>query len=129
MSSSADSYVKPERVVDSFGHTTVHRGELLRHPAYTRVLHWSVAIFFILSLLSGFAVYAPWLFHWLTPIFGGGPMTRFLHPWFGLLFDIFFFFQFLSKSNVLFAIEFRQCGCHVAFLDPTLLLLIFCLDC
>ena len=78
------------------GTTRVHRGELLRHPVYTRFLHWSVAIFFILSLLTGFAIYSPWLFHWITPIFGGGPRTRLLHPWFGLLFTIFFFFQFLN---------------------------------
>jgi formate dehydrogenase subunit gamma len=55
-----------------------------------------VAIFFLLSLLSGFAIYSPWLFRFLTPVFGGGPMTRLLHPWFGLLFDILFFFQFLN---------------------------------
>lgn len=87
---------KATREVGSVGQTIVHRGELLRHPVYTRILHWTVAIFFILSLLSGFAIYSPWLFHWLTPIFGGGPMTRFLHPWFGLFFDIFFAFQFLN---------------------------------
>lgn len=79
-----------------FGTTRVRRGELLRHTAYTRVLHWSVAIFFILSLLTGFAIYSPWLFHWITPLFGGGPRTRALHPWFGLLFTLFFFFQFLN---------------------------------
>ena len=45
-----------------------------------------VAIFFILALLSGFAIYTPWLFRWLTPLFGGGPMTRLLHPWFSLVF-------------------------------------------
>ena len=78
------------------GTTRVYRGELLRHPVYTRFLHWSVAIFFILSLLTGFAIYSPWLFHWITPLFGGGPRTRLLHPWFGLLFDIFFLFQFLN---------------------------------
>jgi formate dehydrogenase subunit gamma len=78
------------------GTTRVHRGELLRHPVYTRFLHWSVAIFFILSLLTGFAIYSPWLFQWITPLFGGGPRTRLLHPWFGLLFTIFFFFQFLN---------------------------------
>jgi formate dehydrogenase subunit gamma len=78
------------------GRTVVHRGELLRHPVYTRVLHWSVAIFFVLSLISGFGIYSPWLYRWLTPLFGGGAMTRFLHPWFGLLFDITFFFQFLN---------------------------------
>jgi formate dehydrogenase subunit gamma len=79
-----------------FGHTIVRRGELLRHPVYTRFLHWMVALFFILSLLSGFAIYSPWLFRWITPLFGGGAMTRFLHPWFGLVFDLFFLFQFLN---------------------------------
>jgi formate dehydrogenase subunit gamma len=79
-----------------FGRTVVHEGEILRHPVYTRFLHWSVAIFFFLSLLSGLAIYSPWLFHWLTPIFGGGPMTRLLHPWFGLLFVIFYTLQFLN---------------------------------
>ena len=79
-----------------FGRTRVYRGELLRHPAYTRFLHWAVAIFFILSLLTGFALYSPWLFHWIAPLFGGGPRTRLLHPWFGLLFEIFFLFQFLN---------------------------------
>jgi len=78
------------------GTTRIRRGELLRHPVYTRFLHWSVAIFFILSLLTGFAIYSPWLFQWITPLFGGGPRTRLLHPWFGLLFDVFFFFQFLN---------------------------------
>ena len=79
-----------------FGTTRVHRGELLRHPVYTRFLHWSVAIFFILSPLTGFAIYSPWLFQWITPLFGGGPRTRALHPWFALLFTVFFFFQFLN---------------------------------
>ena len=78
------------------GRTVVRRGELLRHPIYTRVLHWTVAIFFILSLLTGFAIYAPWLYRWLTPLFGGGPMTRFLHPWFSLGFTIAFLFQFVN---------------------------------
>jgi formate dehydrogenase, gamma subunit len=97
MSSSIERFDrKARREFGRFGRTVVHRGELLRHPAYTRVLHWSVAFAFILSLLSGFAIYSPWLYRWLTPLFGGGPMTRFLHPWFGLLFTIFFFFQFLN---------------------------------
>ncbi|MEN3327646.1 MAG: formate dehydrogenase subunit gamma [Acidobacteriota bacterium] len=78
------------------GTTRVHRGELLRHPVYTRFLHWSVAIFFILSLLTGFAIYSPWLFRFLTPLFGGGPRTRALHPWFGLIFEFFFLFQFVN---------------------------------
>ena len=97
MSSTAKNF--DERARGEFarmGTTRVHPGELLRHPVYTRFLHWSVAIFFLLSLATGFAIYSPWLFHWIAPVFGGGPRTRFLHPWFGLLFEVFFLFQFLN---------------------------------
>jgi formate dehydrogenase subunit gamma len=84
------------RRVGAYGRTVVHEGEIVRHPVYTRVLHWSVAVFFILALLSGFAIYSPWLYHWLTPLFGGGPSTRLLHPWFSLGFVLFFALQFLN---------------------------------
>jgi formate dehydrogenase subunit gamma len=97
MSSSVERFdEKARREFDRHGRTVVHRDELLRHPVYTRVLHWTVAISFILSLLSGFAIYSPWLYRWLTPPFGGGSMTRFLHPWFGLVFTVAFVFQFLN---------------------------------
>jgi formate dehydrogenase subunit gamma len=69
---------------------------LLRHPVYTRVLHWGVAAFFVLALLSGFAIYTPWLFRAFTPLFGGGPMTRLLHPWFSLGFVATFALQILN---------------------------------
>ena len=82
--------------VGAYGRTTVYDDELLRHPVYTRVLHWSVAIFFLLALLSGFAIYSPWLYHWIAPLFGGGPTTRLLHPWFSLGFVVFFSLQFLN---------------------------------
>ncbi|HYM24921.1 MAG TPA: formate dehydrogenase subunit gamma [Vicinamibacterales bacterium] len=69
---------------------------ILRHPTYTRVVHWSYAIFFVLALLSGFAIYTPWLFRLLTPLFGGGPMTRLLHPWFSLGFVVCFALQIVN---------------------------------
>lgn len=97
MSTSVERFdERARREAERVGQTVVHRGELLRHPVYTRVLHWLVAISFILSLLSGFAIYSAWFYRFLTPLFGGGPMTRFLHPWFGLFFEVFFFFQFLN---------------------------------
>ena len=89
MSSSIEQY-------DEAARARVRRGELLRHSLYTRLLHWTVAVSFILALLSGFAIYSPWLYRWLTPLFGGGPMTRFLHPWFSLVFTIAFGFQFFN---------------------------------
>jgi len=69
---------------------------LLRHPVYTRCVHWAAAAFFVLALLSGFAIYTPWLYRLLTPVFGGGPMTRLLHPWFSLGFVIAFALQALN---------------------------------
>ncbi len=84
------------RRVGAHGRTEVFPNELVRHPVYTRVVHWSVAAFFVLALLSGFALYTPWLFRWLTPMFGGGAMTRLLHPWFSLGFTVAFAFQILN---------------------------------
>jgi len=81
---------------DSGVRSRVRRGEILRHPLYTRILHWLVALSFILALLSGFAIYSPWLYKWLTPLFGGGAMTRVLHPWFSLAFTVAFTFQFFN---------------------------------
>jgi formate dehydrogenase subunit gamma len=84
------------RRVNARGRTVVHPGEMLRHPVYTRVLHWGVALFFVPALLSGFAIYSPWIYPAVTPLFGGGPMTRLLHPWFSLGFVVFFLLQFLN---------------------------------
>ena len=84
------------RAFDRVGQTAVYKGELLRHRVYTRFLHWMVALFFFLALFSGFGIYLPWLFRWFTPIFGGGPLARELHPWFGLGFVIFFGLQTLN---------------------------------
>src|SRR3989440_4084978 len=97
MSTSVERFdERARRESDRFGETIVHRGELLRHPVYTRVLHWLVAISFVLALLSGFAIYSPWLYRWLPPLFGGGPMTRLLHPWFSIAFVAVFALQWLN---------------------------------
>jgi formate dehydrogenase subunit gamma len=60
-----------------------------------------VGIFFFLALLSGFGIYLPWIFRFFTPLFGGGPMTRLLHPWFGLGFVVFFALQAVNWLQVM----------------------------
>lgn len=60
---------------------------IIRHNARVRLTHWLLAIFFFLSALTGFVIYTPF-FAGLAGIFGGGAMTRFLHPWFSLGFVI-----------------------------------------
>ena len=84
---------KARNTFDRIGLNEVYVGELQRHRVYTRFLHWMVALFFFLALFSGFGIYLPWLFRWFTPIFGGGPLARAMHPWFGLGFVIFFGLQ------------------------------------
>src|SRR5512143_2898307 len=97
MASSLESFdVRPPNAIDRLGTTVVHEGELLRHGVYTRFLHWMVGIFFFLALLSGFGIYMPWIFRWFTPLFGGGALTRMLHPFFGLGFVLFFALQFFN---------------------------------
>ena len=84
MATPANRFELGPMLIDRIGRTVVYEGELLRHPAYARFLHWMVGIFFFLALLSGFGIYLPWIFRFFTPLFGGGAMTRLLHPWFGL---------------------------------------------
>ena len=101
MATSVNRFEHRPNAIDRMGRTVVYEGEMLRHPVYTRFLHWMVGIFFFLALLSGFGIYLPWISRFLTPLFGGGAMTRFLHPWFGVGFVIFFGLQLLNWRNVM----------------------------
>lgn len=76
---------------------TVERdnGEIVRYETATRINHWTVAISFVLLALSGLALFHPALF-WLTNLFGGGPWTRILHPFIGLI--MVFAFVFLAAK-------------------------------
>jgi len=47
------------RRFEAHGRTVPRDDELVRHPVYSRFLHWTVALFFILAFLSGFALYTP----------------------------------------------------------------------
>src|SRR5579872_4157815 len=96
MATSVERFEHTPNAIDRMGKTVVHEGELLRHPVYTRFLHWSYGIFFFLALSSGFGIYMPWIFRWFTPLFGGGALTRMLHPWFGLGFVFFLGLQAIN---------------------------------
>lgn len=62
---------------------------ILRYSPRERINHWLVAIAFILAALSGLAMFHPALF-WFSGLFGGGPWTRILHPFIGLVMLILF---------------------------------------
>jgi formate dehydrogenase subunit gamma len=58
--------------------------QIQRYNDGERINHWIVAIAFFLAGLSGLAMFHPALF-WLSSLFGGGPWTRILHPFVGLV--------------------------------------------
>jgi formate dehydrogenase subunit gamma len=59
-------------------------GLIERNSPADRTNHWLVAITFVLLALSGLALFHPALF-FLTDLFGGGPWTRILHPFIGVV--------------------------------------------
>ena len=63
--------------------------DLQRYSAGERANHWVVGICFILLALSGLAFFHPAFFP-LTQLFGGGPWTRILHPYIGVVMMLFF---------------------------------------
>lgn len=59
-------------------------GTVSRYTPLARVNHWITAACLILLALSGLALFDPALF-FLTALFGGGPPTRAIHPWIGVV--------------------------------------------
>jgi formate dehydrogenase subunit gamma len=68
---------------------------LQRYPDRTRMNHWTVALLFVCAGLSGLAIFHPALFP-LSMLFGGGPWTRILHPFFGVLMVLGFVLLFIQ---------------------------------
>ncbi len=63
----------------------VNPGCVLRYTFPERLIHWGAALSYIYLLLSGLAFWTPWMW-WAALMLGGGPVTRAVHPWFGLIF-------------------------------------------
>ncbi|MDH2054898.1 formate dehydrogenase subunit gamma, partial [Achromobacter marplatensis] len=60
-----------------------HR-RIKRYTPGERTNHWIIALTFILLALSGLALFHPSMY-WLSNLFGGGPWTRILHPFIGVV--------------------------------------------
>ncbi|HVP48174.1 MAG TPA: formate dehydrogenase subunit gamma [Bryobacteraceae bacterium] len=61
-------------------------GRILRYNFAERVIHWIAGVTYVYELLTGLAFYSPHLF-WIAVLLGGGPTSRYWHPWIGLLFS------------------------------------------
>lgn len=76
--------------------------DIERYAAGTRINHWLVVILFFCAALSGLALFHPYFFP-LTNLFGGGPWSRILHPFFGVAMFVLFlglFFK-LWRDNLI----------------------------
>jgi formate dehydrogenase subunit gamma len=76
--------MKPDQADES---VSVHRGDPVTVDRYTvgaRINHWITATCLVLLALSGLALFHPSLF-FLTALFGGGQITRAIHPWIGVV--------------------------------------------
>ena len=71
-----------------------------RYTTGARINHWITAVSLILLALSGMALFHPSLY-FLTGLFGGGQLTRAIHPWIGVVLAISFlglFFRFFTLN-------------------------------
>ncbi len=69
--------------------------EIVRHRRFSRLVHWTVALTFFLSLLTGLPIWTP-IFGWMAHLFGGLSVCRLLHPWAGLAFFVAALVQFFE---------------------------------
>jgi len=56
-----------------------------RYTFKERLCHWLTGFSYLYCLATGLAFYSPYLF-WMAIVLGGGPTSRFWHPFIGLLF-------------------------------------------
>ncbi len=82
---------------------SVHPGNPVIVDRYTvaaRINHWITAVSLVLLALSGLALFTPALY-FLTGLFGGGQLTRMIHPWIGVVLFLSFmglFFRFFRLN-------------------------------
>jgi formate dehydrogenase subunit gamma len=76
--------------------------EIVRHRRASRLIHWSVALTFFVSLFTGMPIWSP-VFGWMAHLFGGLSVCRVLHPWVGVAFFLtsaVMFFHWLSDMHL-----------------------------
>ena len=57
---------------------------ILRYTMLERSMHWLSALTYMYVLATGLAFYTPYLY-WIAVVLGGGPASRFWHPWIALI--------------------------------------------
>ena len=69
-----------------------HPNGILRYTFAERVMHWIAGLTYVYALLTGLAFYSPHLY-WIAIVLGGGPTSRYWHPWLGVVFSAVMFWM------------------------------------
>jgi len=72
--------------------TTVPERQVVRYSFPERATHWINATSYTYLLLTGLALFTPYLY-WLATMLGGGGTIRFWHPWIGLVYVVTIFWM------------------------------------
>ena len=83
------------------GEDVVVGDEIVRHRLLSRIIHWTVAIFFFGALFTGMPIWSP-VFGWMSLFFGGLSVCRWLHAWLGIAFaaaTLVMFFQWMGEMK------------------------------
>lgn len=67
--------------------TDLREGQIVRYTLKERMCHWISGVSYVYLMLSGLALFTPYLY-WIAYVLGGGPTIRFWHPWVGLVFFV-----------------------------------------
>src|SRR5579864_678994 len=65
--------------------TDLREEEIVRYTLRERVCHWIAGVSYVYLLLTGLALFTPYLY-WIAFVLGGGGTIRFWHTWIGLIF-------------------------------------------
>jgi len=60
---------------------------VVRYTFAERAVHWINALSYTYCMLTGLALFTPFLY-WIAAVLGGGPTVRFWHPWVGLVYVV-----------------------------------------
>ena len=86
-------YVQPAIVAGRRREDIIVAGEIVRHRRSARLIHWAVALTFLICALSGMPIWTP-IFGWMAYLVGGLEAARIIHPYAGVAFFIMCIFQF-----------------------------------
>jgi formate dehydrogenase subunit gamma len=66
---------------------TAPQDQVVRYNFAERAVHWINSIAYVYCMVTGLALFTPFLF-WMATVLGGGPTIRFWHPLMGLVYVV-----------------------------------------